>query len=222
MRKLCSHCFNSFCWLGIPHWKNTSLQYQEKEAYFTALLELGYMFDGGGVPINHYTIQVDNGTQLETPGPTYSFDIMYNTTLSVNISAHNCAGYSDPLPLEIQFFEATRETPSYWPTKLVVEPSKTMVTNALFINTKSVIDNGTSANPSDFLNIANSPTHKSTPRNNNSVGQLVLMVVPVTTVTTMLIIILGSFSLMYTLKRLAKSRHNAAGKVTDSHCTTYP
>ena len=50
------------------------------------------MFDGGGVPIDHYVIQVDNGTQLETPDPTHSFDIMYNTTLSVNISAHNCAG----------------------------------------------------------------------------------------------------------------------------------
>ena len=33
----------------------------------------------------------------------YSFDIMYNTTLSVNISAHNCAGYSDPFPLEIEY-----------------------------------------------------------------------------------------------------------------------
>ena len=59
------------------------------------------MFDGGGVPIDHYIIQVDNGTQLETPGPTYSFDIVYNTTLSVNISAHNCAGC--PFPLEIQY-----------------------------------------------------------------------------------------------------------------------
>ena len=76
---------------------------QEKKAYFTAVLELGDMFDGGGVPIDHYIIQVDNGTQLETPGPTYSFDIMYNTTLSVNISAHNCAGYSDMLLLVIEF-----------------------------------------------------------------------------------------------------------------------
>ena len=48
-------------------------------------------------------IQVDNGTQLETVGPTYIFDIMYNTTLSVNTSAHNCAGYSDPFPLEIEY-----------------------------------------------------------------------------------------------------------------------
>ena len=59
------------------------------------------MFDGGGVPIDHYIIQVDNGTQFDTAGPTYSFDIMCNTTLSVNISAHNCAGYSDFFPLDI-------------------------------------------------------------------------------------------------------------------------
>ena len=61
------------------------------------------MFDGGGVPIDHYIIQVDNGTQLETAGPTYSFYIMYNTTLSVNISAHNCAEYSDTFQLEIEY-----------------------------------------------------------------------------------------------------------------------
>ena len=48
------------------------------------------MFDGGGVLIDHYIIQLDNGTQLETPDRTHSFDIMYNTTLSVNISAHSC------------------------------------------------------------------------------------------------------------------------------------
>ena len=29
------------------------------------------MFNGGGVPIDHYIIQVEDGTQLETPGPTY-------------------------------------------------------------------------------------------------------------------------------------------------------
>ena len=63
------------------------------------------MFDGGGVPIDHYIIQLDNGTQLETPDPTHSFDIMYNTTLPVNISAQNCAGYSDPFPLDIQYRE---------------------------------------------------------------------------------------------------------------------
>ncbi|CAI8040825.1 hypothetical protein GBAR_LOCUS22700, partial [Geodia barretti] len=90
---------------AIPSLKAPSITYQEKKAYFTAVLELGDMFDGGGVPIDHYIIQVDNGTQLETPGPTYSFDIMYNTTLSVNISAHNCAGYSDLFRVEIEYNE---------------------------------------------------------------------------------------------------------------------
>ena len=88
---------------GVPYPKDISIIYEKKGPYIRAVLELGDMFDGGGVPIDHYIIQVDNGTQLETPGPTYSFDIMYNTTLSVNISAHNCAGYSDPFPLEIEY-----------------------------------------------------------------------------------------------------------------------
>ena len=34
------------------------------------------MFYGGGVPIDHYIIQVEDRTQLETPGSTYSFDII--------------------------------------------------------------------------------------------------------------------------------------------------
>ena len=50
------------------------------------------MFDGGGVPTG----------QWDTVDPTHSFYIMYNTTLSVNISAHNCAGYSDPFPLDVK------------------------------------------------------------------------------------------------------------------------
>ena len=89
--------------LGAPQRLTTSITYQKNGMYFTAVLELGDMFDGGGVPIDYYIIQVDNGTLLQTTGPTYSFDIMYNTTLSVNISAHNCAGYSDPFPLEIDY-----------------------------------------------------------------------------------------------------------------------
>ena len=83
--------------------KHSSISYQEKETYFTAVLELGDMFDGGGVPIDHYIIQVDNNTQLETPGPTYSVDVMYNETLTVNISAHNCAGYSDVMVLTVEY-----------------------------------------------------------------------------------------------------------------------
>ena len=88
----------------MPHHKEayySLITHQDKG--ITAVLELGDMFYRGGVPIDHYIIQVEDGTQLETPGPTYSFDIMYNTSLSVNISAHNCAGYSDPFSLVLQY-----------------------------------------------------------------------------------------------------------------------
>ena len=90
-------------YIDIPRWKNDSITYQENKTYFTAVLVLGDMFDGGGVPIDHYIIQVDNNTQLETPGPTYSVDVMYNETLTVNISAHNCAGYSDGMMLTVEY-----------------------------------------------------------------------------------------------------------------------
>ena len=61
------------------------------------------MFDGGGVHIDHYIIQVDNNTQLETTDLTYSVDVMYNDTLFVNISAHNCAGHSDLITLKLEY-----------------------------------------------------------------------------------------------------------------------
>ena len=67
--------------------KAPSVEYHEGEANVTAVLEFGDMFYGGIVPKDHYIIQVEDGTKLETPGPTYNFDIMYNTSLSVNISA---------------------------------------------------------------------------------------------------------------------------------------
>ena len=89
--------------IGAPYSKEVNITCHIKEKHFTAVLELGDMFYGGGVPIDHYIIQVEDGTQLETPGSTYSFDIMYNTSLPVNISAHNCAGYSDPFTLEIHY-----------------------------------------------------------------------------------------------------------------------
>ena len=90
--------------IDVPYWKNSSITYhQENETYFTAVLQLGDMFDGGGVPIDHYIIQVDNNTQLETTDLTYSVDVMYNDTLFVNISAHNCAGYSDLISLTLEY-----------------------------------------------------------------------------------------------------------------------
>ena len=41
--------------------------------------------------------------QQHTVDLTYSVDVMYNDTLFVNISAHNCAGYSDSFSLAIEF-----------------------------------------------------------------------------------------------------------------------
>ena len=89
--------------IGVPYLKEVNITCHIKEKHFTAVLELGDMFYGGRVLIDHYIIQVEDGTVLETPGPTYSFDIMYNTSLAVNISAHNCAGYSDPFSLVLQY-----------------------------------------------------------------------------------------------------------------------
>ena len=60
------------------------------------------MFDGGGVEIDHYNLQLDNGTLLTTPGPTYSVhDVPYNVAVFMNISAYSCAGYSNHFILEI-------------------------------------------------------------------------------------------------------------------------
>ena len=85
----------------MPYWKHENITYQPQETYFTAVLQLGDMFGGGGVPIDHYIIQVDNNTELETTGPILK--LPYHTTLLVNISAHNCAGYSDPVTLELRY-----------------------------------------------------------------------------------------------------------------------
>ena len=77
------------------------------------------MFDGGGVPIDHYIIQVDNNTQLETTDHTYSVDVMYNDTLFVNISAHNCAGYSDLISLTLEYNPGIESTSMFIACRLV-------------------------------------------------------------------------------------------------------
>ncbi|CAI8056316.1 hypothetical protein GBAR_LOCUS30677 [Geodia barretti] len=130
----------------LPRWKNTSVIICRENNI--AVLELEDMYDGGGVPIDHYIIQVDSGTRLETPGPTYSFDIMYNTTLPVNISAHNCAGYSDLFLLEIQYNQDSVEdsTPSMTPRPFTRGDSTVLVivvpvlaAGALLVITISVV-----------------------------------------------------------------------------------
>ena len=179
------------------------------------------MFYGGGVPIDHYIIQVEDGTQLETPGPTYSFDIMYNTSLSVNISAHNCAGYSDPFPLDIKYnCFGMGVSPYYCSTELVGLPSKTTTTSFSPYTHNLRIKNGTHTDLiKQSRSIAKSPTNKLTPAREFSVGQLVLMVVPVTTVTAILTIFLCVFAIVYTFKRLTKLPNNATGTV--AKCTCY-
>ena len=74
-----------------------TFNYQEK--IFIAMLPLLDMFSGG-VQVDHYIISVDNDMSLEVQGPTYDITLPYNT-VSVNITAHNCAGYSDPLTVYI-------------------------------------------------------------------------------------------------------------------------
>ena len=85
----------------MPYQNNVKITYQLQDTHYTAVVQLAYMFDGGGVQIYHYNIELDNGTLVRTSGPTYSVDIAYNVTVFLNISAYNCAGYSDPFILEI-------------------------------------------------------------------------------------------------------------------------
>ena len=42
--------------IDVPYWKHENITYQPQETYFTAVLQLGDMFGGGGVPIDHYII----------------------------------------------------------------------------------------------------------------------------------------------------------------------
>ena len=85
----------------MPYQNNVQITYQLQDTHYTAVVQLADMFDGGGVQIHHYNIQLDNDTLLITSGPTYSVDAAYNVTVFMNISAYSCAGYSDPFILEI-------------------------------------------------------------------------------------------------------------------------
>ena len=87
--------------VGVPYQKNVQITYQLQDTHYTAVVQLADMFDGGGVRIDHYYIQLNNGTLLRTPGPTYSVDVAYNVTVFMNISAYNCSGYSDSFFVEI-------------------------------------------------------------------------------------------------------------------------
>ena len=90
--------------LDVPSWKNVdAVTYQTQEAYFTATLQLEDMFDGRGVPLDHYIIRIVNDdAEIEIPGPTYSMNISLHASQLVCVSAHNCAGYSDFVTLQLK------------------------------------------------------------------------------------------------------------------------
>ena len=85
----------------MPYQNTVHITYQLQDTHYTAVVQLADMFVGGGVQIDHYNIQLDNGTRLRTPGPTLSVHVANNVTVFMNISAYSCAGYSDPFILEI-------------------------------------------------------------------------------------------------------------------------
>ena len=87
--------------VGVPYQKSVQITYQLQDTHFSAVVQLADMFDGGGVQIDHYNIQLDNDRRLITSAPTYSVDVSYNVTVLMNISAYSCAGYSDHFILEI-------------------------------------------------------------------------------------------------------------------------
>ena len=96
-------------YLDVPYQKDFEITYEFHKTHYTALLQLAYMFDEGGVPIDHFMIEDDNGTLLNTSDPTYRIDVGYNVKVLMNISAHNCAGYSCPI-----FLEISQGWVSYW------------------------------------------------------------------------------------------------------------
>ena len=178
--------------------KNSLVMYQENEAYFTAVLELRDMFDGGGVLIDHYIIQVDNGTQLETAGPTYSFDIMYNTTLSVNISAHNCAGYSDPFPLEIEYEQGKTKNGAWAAVQYVYATDIQK-----HITTVTEMSNMMSALMTTLIKHSQSPSPTVIVKYEPTANKLLLIALPVST-AAITVIIVSAMTLLYTFRRCGK------------------
>ena len=86
-----------------PYWKKRSITYHQKnETYYTAVLQLGDMFDGGGASIVHYFVQIFK-TTVEITDLTYSVDVMYNDTLYIVLLAQNCAGYSSYVITALQY-----------------------------------------------------------------------------------------------------------------------
>ncbi|CAI8056295.1 hypothetical protein GBAR_LOCUS30668 [Geodia barretti] len=215
---------------GLPVSKSNSITYQEKETYYTAVLKLGAMFDGGGVPIDHYIIQMVNGTQFETPGPTYSFDIMYNTTLSVNISAHNCAGYSlfhvhqierneDGYSDEVKPFSEKFQLHSYGISEdedLTGNTQKPIITVSPTLLGANMLNSMTKVEYNeDYVHVSVATTRRSTqvPKSKLTPSRmsLVLAVVPVTCVSALFIFTITILAVVRTRKKVGTTCTNRTG-----------
>ena len=157
--------------------------YQENETGITVVLELADMFDGGRVPIDYYMVQIDNGTQFKTSDPMYSFDISYNTTVSLKIAAYNCAGKSNISILQVEFKKGEFRTVVLYIIILLY-----FTVEILFGNTTP-----TSVPESTFtLPLSQVPTLLSTPTKraniSTDISMLYMVVVSVTCVTGALIL----------------------------------
>ena len=68
---------------------------------FTALFRWEYPDFDGGTSVTHYSIKIDNGIQQNTSRTSFETEFLYNTTVHVSVTAHNCVGYSDPFTVQI-------------------------------------------------------------------------------------------------------------------------
>ena len=58
-------------------------------------------FYNGGAPVDFYTVK-SNTSEEVTANLSYTFILTNNSVVSVNITAHNCAGNSDPVTLHVE------------------------------------------------------------------------------------------------------------------------
>ena len=58
-------------------------------------------WDNGGSPVDFYTVK-SNTFEEVTVNLNYTFTLTTNSVVSVSITAHNCAGDSDPVTLDVE------------------------------------------------------------------------------------------------------------------------
>ncbi|CAI8049919.1 hypothetical protein GBAR_LOCUS27476 [Geodia barretti] len=215
---------------GLPVSKSNSITYQEKETYYTAVLKLGAMFDGGGVPIDHYIIQMVNGTQFETQAPLTVLTSCTHTTLSVNISAHNCAGYSlfhvhqierneDGYSDEVKPFSEKFQLHSYGISEdedLTGNTQKPIITVSPTLLGANMLNSMTKVEYNeDYVHVSVATTRRSTqvPKSKLTPSRmsLVLAVVPVTCVSALFIFTITILAVVRTRKKVGTTCTNRTG-----------